>query len=308
MRKVVTEGRGTATFFALPWLVAQEEGLFAAEGIEAQFVAPLSGPQARQPVLRPVDDPELVDVIRSHSLFEEGQADVYSACEWGQIRRALASKREGRILGKRSCVAVMALLSAPGSRFTHPQRLRNQPVSVSFHNANHYASLQMLEGFLERDEIKLVCQHHLDGYRSVLSGEVAAIALTEPWLTFAEKQGFQKIIEAHYQGAEIGAPELEAETYEAIKRAIRIAVQRINAAKKDYLHYLIAALPEQFRDAIEPADFYLPRLRFVDPEPYGREEFASTYQWMRGWNLIPADVSYESVVASTYISLAAEMP
>src|SRR5216684_123448 len=177
MRKIITEGRGTATFFALPWLVAQEEGLFAAEGIEAQFIAPLSGPQARQPVLRPVEDPELVDVIRSHSLFEEGQVDVYSACEWGQIRRALESKRAGRILGKRSCVAVMALLSAPGSRFTHPQRLRNQPVSVSFHNANHYASLQMLEGFLERDEIKLVCQHHLDGYRSVLSGEVAAIAL-----------------------------------------------------------------------------------------------------------------------------------
>ncbi len=274
MRKIITEGRGTATFFALPWLVAQEEGLFAAEGIEAQFIAPLSGPQARQPVLRPVEDPELVDVIRSHSLFEEGQVDVYSACEWGQIRRALESKRAGRILGKRSCVAVMALLSAPGSRFTHPQRLRNQPVSVSFHNANHYASLQMLEGF---------------------------------WLTLLEKQGFQKIIETHYQGAEIGAPELDAETYDAIKRAIRVAVQRINASKREYLHYLISALPKEFRDTIGPEDFYLPRLRFVNPEPYGREEFEKTYRWMMGWNLIPPEVSYENVVAGTCISVA-EMP
>jgi NitT/TauT family transport system substrate-binding protein len=308
MKKIVTEGRGTATFFALPWLVAQEEGLFAAEGIEAEFIAPLSGPQARQPILQPVDDPALVDAIRSHSLFEEGQADVYSACEWGQIRRAQDSKRAGRILGKRSCVAVMALLSAPGSRFTHPQRLRNQPVSVSFHNANHYASLQMLEGFLERHEIKLVCQHHRDAYRSVLSGEVAAVALTEPWLTLAEKQGFQKIIETHYQGAEIGAPELDAETYESIKRAIRVAVQRINASKREYLHYLISALPEQFRDAIGPEDFYLPRLRFVDPEPYSREEFEKTYQWMLSWNLIPPNVKYENVVASTFVSIGAGSP
>jgi len=306
MQKVITEGRGTATFFALPWLVAQDEGLFEAEGIEAQFVAPLTGTQARQPIPRPVDDPALVDVIRSHSLFEEGQVDVYSACEWGQIRRALDSKRAGRILGKRSCVAVMALLSAPGSRFTHPQRLRNQPVSVSFHNANHYASLQMLEGFLERDEIKLVCQHHLDGYASVLSGEVSAIALTEPWLTLAEKQGFQKIIETHYQGAEIGAPELTGETYAAINRAIKIAVQRINTSKLKYLHYLISALPEKFQKVIGPEDFYLPRLRFVNPEPYSREEFDKTYRWMVSWDLIPPGVAYNDVVAGTYISLSAE--
>lgn len=307
MKKVITEGRGSATYFALPWLVAQEEGLFAAEGIEAEFVAPLSGAQARQQLLHPVANPELVDTIRSHNLFEEGQVDVYSACEWGQIRRAQDSKRSGsKILGKRACVACMALVSAPGSKFTHPQRLRNQPVSVSFHNANHYAALQMLEGFLDRDEIKLVCQHHLEGYRSVLNGEAAAIALTEPWLTLAEKQGFQKIIETHYQGSEIAAPGIDVETYQAINRAVRIAVKRINADKKKYLHYLIAALPEQFRSEIVPDDFYLPRIRFVNPEPYDRDEFEKTYKWMVSWNLIQPGVSYESVVEGSYISTGVE--
>ena len=306
MKKVITEGRGSATFFALPWLVAQDEGLFAAEGIDAEFVAPLIGAQARQPVLQPVADPRMVDVIRSHSLFEEGRVDVYSACEWGQIHRAAESKRAGRILGKRSCIAVMALLSAPESRFTHPQRLKNQPVSVSFYNANHYAALQMLEGFLERDQINVVCQHHLDGYRSVLNGEMAAIALTEPWLTLAEKQGFQKIIETHYQGAEIGAPDLDAETYAAITRALGVAVQRINASKRDYLRYLIAALPESFRGLVTADDFYLPRIRFVDPQPYGRDEFDQTYKWMLSWNLIPPGVNYEDVVADTHISVVAD--
>jgi|SRR5687767_11990675 len=105
MRTVVTEGRGTATYFALPWLVAEDEGLFAAEGIHAEFVAPLTGAQARQPILAPVDDPGLVDVIRSHSMFEEGAVDIYSACEWGQIHRSAESKRSGKILGKRSCIA-----------------------------------------------------------------------------------------------------------------------------------------------------------------------------------------------------------
>jgi hypothetical protein len=44
-------------------------------------------------------------VIRSHSMFEEGAVDIYSACEWGQIHRSAESKRSGKILGKRSCIA-----------------------------------------------------------------------------------------------------------------------------------------------------------------------------------------------------------
>jgi NitT/TauT family transport system substrate-binding protein len=292
MKRIVTEGLGASAVFALPWRVGQDEGLFSQEGIEVEFVSNRS----RQDFTGTLERPEAVDSIRTHAPFEDGEVDIYRACEWGQIRRAFDSGRQGKILGKRCSVAVMAILSAPGSRFTYPQTLRNHPISVSFHNGNHYATLQMLEGFMERSEIVVVGQHTIDGLNAVLSGDVAAIALSEPWLTVAEKQGFQKVIETHYAGAEIAAPEIDKITYSAINRVLKQAVKRINDDKRKYLHYLVDSVPAEYRALITPDDFHLPRLRFIDPEPYSLEEFARAYEWMRSWNLIASDVRYEQVV------------
>jgi len=299
MKKITTEGKGTATLFALPWLVAAAEGYFAEEGIEVEFVAPRVGANAPQKLPKIVEDHRAVDPIRSHAPFEEGAIDVYAGCEWGQIRRAHDSQRGGRILGKRSCVAPMALFSAPGSRFTHPQTLRNQPISVSFHNGNHYATLLMLDGFLSRDDIRVVCQHHIDGYHSAMNQEVAAVALTEPWITVAEKQGLQRIIETHFIGSEIGAPSLDDETYATIKRCQQKAVRRINADKRRFVPLILEALPEPYASTVSPEDFHLPRLRYVDPEPYEPEEFRQADGWLVSWGLIEAGASYEQIVRMT---------
>jgi NitT/TauT family transport system substrate-binding protein len=292
MKRIATEGLGPSAVFALPWRVGQDEGLFGQEGIEVEFVSNRS----RREFTGTLNEPEAVDSIRTHAPFEDGEVDIYRACEWGQIRRAFDSRRQGKILSKRCSVAVMAIMSAPGSRFIYPQTLRNQPISVSFHNGNHYATLQMLEGFMARSAIVVLGQHTLDGYNAVLNGEVAAIALSEPWITVAEKQGFQKVIETHYAGAEIGAPEIDDETYAAVTRVLKQAVRRINVNKSKYLHYLIESLPEHYRAVVAADDFYLPRLRFVDPEAYSPEEFSRTYEWMRSWILIAPNVRYDQVV------------
>ncbi|MFD8963925.1 ABC transporter substrate-binding protein [Streptomyces sp. NPDC059568] len=289
---VRTEGIGPSAVFALPWLAADELGYFAEEGIAVEFVRN----RAEQVLTEPVADHELVDSVRNHVPFEEGQVDLYRACEWGQIRRAHDSRRGAKIIGKRSSVAVMALLAAPGSEYTHPQTLANAPVAVSFHNGNHYSAIQMLEGFLEQDEIKAVGYHTIDGYRAVLAGEAAVVALAEPWITLAEKQGFQKVIETHYAGLELAAPDFDPDVYAACNRAIGRAVTAINADKRSYLHYLIDSLPEEFNGVITPDDFHLPRLRYVEPEPYTRLEFEKAYSWMRRWGLIEPGSRYEDLV------------
>jgi len=289
---VRTEGIGPSAVFALPWLVADELGYFAEEGVAVEFVKN----RAEQVLTEPVADHELVDSIRNHVPFEEGQVDLYRACEWGQIRRAHDSRRGAKIIGKRSSVAVMALMAAPGSKYTYPQTLANAPVAVSFHNGNHYAAIQMLEGFLEADEIKTVGYHTLDGYRAVQSGEAAAVALSEPWITLAEKQGFQKVIETHYAGLELAAPDFDRAAYAACNRAVVRAVSALDEDKRRYLHYLVDSLPEVFAGEITPDDFHLPRLRYVAPEPYTRLEFEKAHAWMRRWGLIEPGSRYEDLV------------
>ncbi|MBB5753128.1 ABC transporter substrate-binding protein [Prosthecomicrobium pneumaticum] len=297
LKQVRSEGIGVSTAFALPMLVARDQGFFADEGLDVTF----HDNRQAQRLPDTIVDPALVDSIRTHVPFEEGDVNIYRACEWGQIRRARDSRRGGKIIGKRSSVAVMAIVSAPGSKYTYPQTLRNAPISVSFHNGNHYATLQMLEGFMARDEINVVGQHHTFGLEAVRRGDVAAIALTEPWLTVAEKQGFQKVIETHYAGSEIAGPELDADTYAAMRRAEIRAVDLINADKKRFLPYLIAALPEGVRETVTPDDFWLPRLRFVEPEPYTRDEFERAYAWIRSWDLIGPGTDFADIVDNRFL-------
>lgn len=286
--KIVNEVSGI--IFSLPWLVARDEGLFDKEGVDVSFVKaqPLAGPNW-------VEDHRLVPSIGPHTPFEEGQAGVYRACAWGQIRRSYDSER-GIIIGRRSSIGIQALFSAPGSEFTHPQTLRNQKIGVTFHTGSHYAALQQLEGFLKRDEIKLVNVPMGEAYDAVLDGRLAAVSLMDPWITLAEKEGFQKIIETHYTGSEIASEEVTPEAWAAASRALSQAVKIINADKRKYLHYLIESLPEKHRGKITPADFHLPRLRYVDPSPYSREEFDQTFEWLVGWGLVNDDKGFETLV------------
>jgi hypothetical protein len=107
----------------------------------------------------------------------------------------------------------------------------------------------------------------------------------------AEKNGFKRICEAHYLGLENFAAELDPEVGEALMRAIRKAVVNINADKKRYLHYLIEEMPEKYRS---------------DPEPYSREDFEPRAEWMKKWDLVPKDASYEELVKNAFVSSTPE--
>jgi NitT/TauT family transport system substrate-binding protein len=293
-RKVVTEVSGV---FSLPWQIARDEGLFAEEGVEVEFKPPQSSTKTLFPDtnLEYVEDHRLIPALAGHTALEEKQIDVYRACEWGQVRRSQDSG-EGRIISKRSAVVSQAIFSAPGSRFTHPQTLAGERVAVRFHHGSHYAAIQSLEGFLKPEDIRLVHLSHIDGYEAVRRGDIAAVTLMEPWITLAEKEGFQRIIETHYQGSEIAAPNVDPETWAAVHRAVQKATARLNADKRKYVHYLIETLPEPYRSKITADDFYLPRLRFVDPAPYDEREFQQTYDWLVQWGLIEPNAEFSDLV------------
>jgi NitT/TauT family transport system substrate-binding protein len=299
MPKIVNEISGV--IFSLPWLVARDEGLFAAEGLDIDFVKARSGEAPK----RFESDHSIVPSIGPHVPFEAQEAGVYRACEWGQIRRSYDSERGGRIVGKRSAVGVQAIFTAPGSPITHPQALKNKTIGVRFHRGSHYTALQLLEGYLEPNEIKLVHVDTPTGYEAVRKGELDAITIMDPWITLAEKEGFQQIAEAHYLGAEIASAEVDDASWEAINRAQRKAIQLINADKKKYLHYLIDSLPAQYRGRITPDDFHLPRLRYVDPAPYSREEFDQTNNWLVKHGLVHPDSNFESLVTNRIRASAA---
>jgi NitT/TauT family transport system substrate-binding protein len=289
-RKVTTEL--VQAVFNLPWLVSNEEGLFAEEDLEVEFVRG----RDRDPGLAPESDPARVDPFWRHAPFEEQGAQFFNACEWGQILRSDASAIGGRIVFMRPAVASQGIFVRPDSPIVHPQGLRNKTVAVSFHAGSHYLALQMLEGFMSRDEIKVV---HLGQaplrYQAMMDGEVDAAALMEPYIALAEKASCNLIMEAHYAGAEMAAPNLDPDTFEAINRAVSKAVRLINADKRKYVHHIIADLPPDL-GRLTPDDFRLSRLRYIQPRPYPADEFEKTQAWMASWGLIPPERSFAELV------------
>jgi NitT/TauT family transport system substrate-binding protein len=121
MTKRITNEYGQA-IFNLPWLVAQDEGLFAAEGIEVSFIRG----RERDPNLPPETDPKQVDPFWRHGLFEEGEVQSFQACEWGQIRRSYDSCSGGRVVMQRPAVVSHAIFVRPDSPITEPKDLRDK--------------------------------------------------------------------------------------------------------------------------------------------------------------------------------------
>jgi NitT/TauT family transport system substrate-binding protein len=240
--------------------------------------------------------PNRISSTGNHLFFEAGKAQFHRGWEWGQIRRAYDSELGGQVISKRSAVVSQAIIVRGDSPDIHPQDLRNVPIAVHFHAGSQYMTLQMLEGFLSRNEIKLV---HIpvsaQRYKALLKGMVDAITVPEPWLSLAEKQKCKLICEAFCVGSEVASPDIKPEIYAAINRAIEKAVRLINRDKKKYLRYFIADIPRGM-GALKPEDFHLARLHYVNPAPYPREEFQRAYEWMLSWNLIKPDASFKALV------------
>ena len=296
MPKLVLEK--TAPFQGLPELVAYDEGLFEAEGLEVEFVE--REHKALEWTQVNITNPRGLDPFSSHgATFEEGGADMYNACEWGNYARVSATARGSRQLGRRTIITFAALVVRPDSEIYTPQQLAGKLVGLPYYFGTHYLGLLMLEGFVPRDQIH-TCQAPNSArqrYASLMSGAIEATTLTEPYITVAEKADCRVLASASYHGTEVAAEHVDGETYAAFNRAVTQAVQRIKADKKHYLHYFIdyhQADPDV--GALSVDDLRMSRLQVVDPGPIPEAEMRRTIEWMQSWNMLDNHATVETLM------------
>ncbi|MCY4550966.1 MAG: hypothetical protein OXC28_21610 [Defluviicoccus sp.] len=287
MQTLVLEN--TAPFQGLCELVADDEGLFAEQGLRIEWVDRESGLDRRTHV--GILSPDGLDPHSSHGkLFEEGRADMYNACEWGNYCRVQDSGIEsGRQVGRRSIVTYAAIAVRPDSDVFTTQQLAGRLVGVPFYFGTHYLALHMLEGFLPRERIRVCSAPMGSRFRldSMMSGEIEATTLTEPYITLAEKKGCRILTAAFYHGTEVASHRVDAATYARFNRAVCEAVRRIDADKGRYLRYFIdyhGADPEIA--ALSAGDLRESRIVVVEPAPIPDAELARTAAWIRSWGML----------------------
>jgi NitT/TauT family transport system substrate-binding protein len=292
MKRLVLES--TAPFQGLPELVAYDEGLFATEGLAVEWADRDKGVEKKTET--GVTSPKGVDPFASHGrLLEQGQADMYNACEWGNYCRVQDTSIGSRQVGRRAIVTYAAMIVAPDSPVYTPQQLANKTIGVPFYFGTHYIALHMLEGFLPRELIKVCRAPNGSRYRlqSLLAGEVDAVTLTEPHITLAEKKGCRTICSAFFHGTEVASDRVDADTYAAFNRAVREAVRRINANKRAYLHYFIDyhAKTDPEVAALKVEDLRESRLVVCDPAPIPLDEMERTFDWLKSWGMLEQTAS-----------------
>ena len=294
-KKIVVES--AEAVLGLHWFVARDHTA-ADEGFEIEIITPGIKTKfaADDPRYR---DHHLVASTNYQKAFEQGKADIYRACEWGQIRRTYDSQRKGPIAAKRPAMVFQGIYVLPDSPLNTPIQLANQKIGVQFHQGSHYSTLAMVEGFIPRNEIQVVHAGTVqERYEALMNGEVEAATLMEPWVTLAEKNGCKQLIGTYYQGLENAAADMPPETFQALNRAVKKAVVLINADKRKHVHHMLDEIPEKYARQISPRDFHLPRLRYVDPVPYTQAEFERAYNWMLTWDLVGPNAKFDKMVCN----------
>ena len=286
----------TAPFQGFPELVAWQEGLFAKEGLEIEWVEREDGASAPR-----LDSIKGANPFASHgSLLEQGKADMYNACEWGNYCRVQDTSVGSRQIGRRAIVTYTAIVVRPDSPVYTPQQLADVTVGVPFYFGSHYAAIQMMEGFLPRERIKLRNAHNgsRQRYESLMRGDVDATTLIEPYVTLAEKSGCRVVCSAMYHGTEVASDKVDGETYAAFNRAVREAVRRINADKSKYMHYFIDYHGKSDPEiaALRVEDLRTSRLVVTDPAPVPPDELKRTYDWLKGWGMLDEVAAPEQLV------------
>jgi NitT/TauT family transport system substrate-binding protein len=271
--------------FDLPVLVAIEEGLFEKAGLDVSMSARYEDRE------KTLTERQVLARLKEQ-MFECGSADSYNVCEWASIDRLERGQRGGNIAALRAAVVAQAILSFEDALQT-PRDLAGVPVAVNELTGSHYTTLQMLEGAVGRQDIRIehigAPQKRLEALRDRTH---RAVTVMEPFISLGLKLGAHTIAAEFYRGGEVIAPSLTPEQRQAYYAAENQAVDLINANFDRYAHHIVAAAG----GALNPEELLRVFFRYKHVDYYEPELFGRTYEWMKSWNLTPGQSEHATLV------------
>jgi NitT/TauT family transport system substrate-binding protein len=275
------------TVFTLPWEVAIQEGLFRRAGYEVEVGQKNPGNTAQELFGR-----------NKEILFETGQVDAFNVCEWGAIKRTAVEGREraGTILGFRESITAMGIVARKDAVIVRPEDLAGVPVAVQEHTGSHYMAIHMMEGFIPNADIRVV---HVGGplarLEALLDGRVQAATLMEPFLSYAEKDGYL-ITLAYYNGLVVAPEGFDLPRFQRMQAIAAEAVELINANPRKYAPLLFNDLPPHLRANLTLDDLHVDRLRYLPARPYSEAQYQRAAEWMATWGLLDEGAHPERLV------------
>jgi hypothetical protein len=272
--------------------VAEEQGYFKEEGLNYEFlVKPIATWSAHVQSVESAPP----DVQRgAFESIEDGRGcHLSAACHW-TVNMA-ASAGHGKMWGHCYSISPSGIFVPPESPIRKPEELADVPITVGYHSGSHFSTIQGLEQFLKREQIKLhFAGLLLDRLALLVERKVQAAGLFGAPFHVVEQLGFRKIVDTTFMIGHMVSGDADLEDVQRYFNALRRAQHDIDMAPELYKHYFLTELPERYHEMVDIRMFG-PGERLVF-EPYPREAFERTRAWIDSWNLF----SPEQTGASGY--------
>jgi len=252
--------------FRLHEWVAEEKGYFRDEGLDYEF----------REVFKTHATPDRVGAMTS---FEQGRdTNVSCACHW--TVNVAASQGRGKMYADAYSISPGGVFVPSESPIRKPEDLRNVPISVGHQSGSHYSTIQALEQYLPRNEIKL---SFADGIlfgrmEKLIDRKVPAAALFSGPYYFAEQLGFRKVIDTTFMMASMITGDPAPEDVRKYFRALRRAQRDIDLRPELHTHHYAKECPHPSPSEIDTRRWG-PGERIVF-EPYTREVFEESFKWI----------------------------
>jgi ABC-type nitrate/sulfonate/bicarbonate transport system substrate-binding protein len=271
--RVAPKGMGLNDF------VAQQEGFFAAEGVEVEWdVKTFRGTQSSWKDLayksRPQDRP-----------YAEGDKNlIQCACAWGSISNASAGM--GRFIPDCYGVSPWAIFVRPDSKIRRPEDLKDVPISVGMRAGSHFNVPYRLEKYLPLEHIKVI---NTGGFgarlRALLDGEVAAASLLPPQIDMAHQLGLRMVMEDEFHTLWWVPETAELADVRAYLRGLDRAEKALEADLKKYLPLWEKCVPPEFKDLRQWQYRKFGRGERFAYQPLPRTEFDEVMAQVKRWGL-----------------------
>jgi hypothetical protein len=286
-------------YWMFPIVVANEEKLFEAEGVDMQISDIVSGGQ-----------PEDKAGWYKNAL-DSGTRDFYFCCAWQGVYSTCSTGR-GRIgAGLRSTlIKTFGIYSKPDSGFENVLDIprRNAKIAVNKNADAHYVTLKNLTEFVPESEIKFA---HLGGiekcFKALINDEVEVATLAGPYAEAAEAIGFRRLLPLSRTEPTFVVLEehIDEATAKSFFKAINGAIDLINGDREKYRQRYL----KEFSDVVEKhlpeisgrLDSILPKIRlpaWAPAEAVTRNEFDQIQTFLVEKGLSVGGRNYDSTVES----------
>lgn len=275
---------------ALPMYVAQQAGLFAANGVVVEFIPVPSAPERDQVVSSGQADGMINEAVST--LFYNREATRLQIVRYA--RTATAD------------TALFRILSPGNSGITIPEELKGVEIGVSQGTVIEYLTERLLEQEnFSADEIKTVAVPKIDVRLSLLaSGELKAAMLPEPLSSLAELQGAVVVLDdTRHPEFSFSTISFRTEVIDAHPEAVRGFLAALEEATRQ-----INNDPTQWNSLLAEQSLVPPPLletfqvpQFPTAGVPTEAQWADALAWAKSKGLIDVDVAYNSSVNPSFL-------